>query len=55
VYNLNDEFSPLLVYSTLLFIIRHSVTINLPVFHGTGRNDFDAGKSISRAIGRDGP
>ncbi len=32
------------------------ITINVPVLlYGAGRNDFDAGKSISRAIGRGGP
>jgi hypothetical protein len=31
-------------------------TINVPVcFYGAVRDDFDADKSISRAIGRDGP
>jgi hypothetical protein len=30
------------------------LTINAPVVYGAGPNDFDAGKFISRAIGRGG-
>jgi hypothetical protein len=33
-----------------------NLTITVPVFlYGAGRNDFNAGKSITRAMGRGGP
>jgi hypothetical protein len=39
-----------------LHIVGIVPTFNVPVcFYGAVRDDFDAGKSISRAIGRDGP
>jgi hypothetical protein len=47
----------LLLGNTASLVPARSIIINVPDVrsYGAGRNDFDAAKSISRAIGRGGP